>query len=69
MSLDGWMDWENRVYTKEYYLLLKMKEMLSYVKMWMYPEEIISEISPLQKGRNSIITRMNYIIKLPHPQK
>ena len=46
-----------------------MKEMLSYVKMWMYPEEIISEISPLQKGRNSIITLMNYIIKLPHPQK
>ena len=46
-----------------------MKEMLSYVKMWMYVEEIISEISQSQKDKNSIITLMNYIIKLPHPQK
>ena len=46
-----------------------MKEMLSYVKMWMYVEEIISEISQSQKGKNSIIILMNYIINLPHPQK
>ena len=60
---------EKTVYTKEYYLALKMKEMLSYVKMWMYVEEIISEISQSQKGKNSIIILMNYIINLPHPQK
>ena len=56
--------------TKEYYLVLKMKEMLSYVKMWMNLEEIIiSEISQSQKGKNSIITLMNCILKLPHPQR
>ena len=56
--------------TKEYYLVLKMKEMLSYVKMWMDLEEIIiSEISQSQKGKNSIITLMNCILKLSHPQR
>ena len=73
--MDGWIEKTGYIYiyifiylfiylyihthTKEYYLVLKMKEMLSYVKMWRDLEEIlISEISQSQKGKNSIIPLM-----------
>lgn len=57
--MDGWIEKTGYIYTREYYLVLKMKEMLSYVKMWRDLEEIMtSEISQSQKGKNSIIPLM-----------
>ena len=46
MSIDGWMDKENVVYTMEYYSAIKKNEILPFATMWMELGSImLSEIS------------------------
>ena len=56
MSMDGWVDKENMVYTYNGMLAFKKKKILSYVTTWLNLEDtLLSEKSLSQKNKYCII--------------
>lgn len=53
MSIDGWLDTENVLYTTiEYYPVLKKYEIMPCASTWMNLEDVVlSKIRQSQKGR------------------
>ena len=56
-SVDEWMKKLWYIYTKEYYMVIKEKEIVPFVTAWMDLETImLSEISQSEKGKYHMIS-------------